>query len=55
MAIIGVMSLIPTFAMDVYNMNVFESGFVLTPRSIAMIVSSFVVSMYLKNGATGGL
>ncbi len=48
MAIIGVMSLIPTFAMDVYNMNVFESGFVLTPRSIGMIVSSFVVSMYLE-------
>ena len=47
MAIIGVMSLIPTFAMAVYDMNVFESGFILTPRSIAMILISFIVSMYL--------
>lgn len=47
MAIIGVMSLIPTFAMVVYDMNVFESGFILTPRSIAMILVSFIVSMYL--------
>lgn len=47
MGIIGVMSLIPTFAMLVYDMNVFESGFILTPRSIAMILTSFLVSLYL--------
>jgi len=47
MGIIGVMSLIPTFAVTVYDMNVFESGFILTPRSIAMIVTSFLVSLYL--------
>jgi len=47
MGIIGIMSLIPTFAVAVYDMNVFEGGFILTPRSIAMIVTSFLVSLYL--------
>lgn len=41
---LGVMSLIPLYAVSVYKMSVLESGILLTPRSIGMIVASSVVS-----------
>jgi EmrB/QacA subfamily drug resistance transporter len=41
---LGVLSLIPLYAVSVYNMSVLESGILLTPRSIGMIVASSVIS-----------
>jgi len=41
---LGVLSLIPLYAVSIYNMNTLESGAILTPRSIGMIAGSVVVS-----------
>ncbi len=43
----GVMSLMPLYATSVYNMSVFESGLMITPRSFGMMVASIVTSFYL--------
>jgi MFS family permease len=47
MGIIGVMSFIPLFAVSVMNLSTLESGFILTPRSIAMIAASLFISINL--------
>lgn len=46
-AVIGVMSFIPLYAISIFGMSTFESGLILTPRSIGMIVASIVTSMML--------
>jgi MFS family permease len=58
---LGVMSLIPLYAVSVYKMSVLESGILLTPRSIGMIVASGITSFtmarlgYFKPIMTGTL
>jgi EmrB/QacA subfamily drug resistance transporter len=46
-AVLGIMSFIPLFATSFYGMSIFESGLILTPRSVGMIAASFVTSMML--------
>jgi EmrB/QacA subfamily drug resistance transporter len=46
-AVLGLMSFIPLFATSIFGMSTFESGLILTPRSIGMITASFVTSMML--------
>jgi len=45
--VMGVMAFIPLYTVSVFNMTVFQSGFVLTPRSVAMIAASTLTSMFL--------
>ncbi len=44
---IGVITLIPYFAVSVYGMSTFMSGFILTPRSVATIITSAIASFFL--------
>jgi EmrB/QacA subfamily drug resistance transporter len=44
---LGVFSFIPLYAVSVYNMSTLDSGLIITPRSIAMMISAFFVSMNL--------
>lgn len=43
----GLVSFIPYYATIAYNMTAEETGFLLTPRSIVMIASSFITSMFI--------
>ncbi len=45
---LGVLSLIPYYAVSVYNMSVLESGILLTPRSIGMMAASTVTAFSLE-------
>lgn len=45
--VIGVMSFAPLYATSVYGMSTLQSGFILTPRSIGMLVASTVTSIFL--------
>ncbi len=45
--VIGIMSLIPLFAINVYGVSYFESGLILVPRAIGMMATSFIISMLL--------
>ncbi len=45
--VMGVMAFIPLYAVSVHGMTIFQSGFVLTPRSVGMIIASTVTSMFL--------
>jgi hypothetical protein len=45
--IVGVMSLIPMFALTVYGVSYLESGLILVPRAIGMFVTSFIVSLFM--------
>lgn len=45
--VMGVMAFIPLYAVSIFDMTVFQSGFVLTPRSVAMIAASTLTSMFL--------
>lgn len=45
--VIGIMSLIPTYAVSVYQVSTFESGLILTPRSVGMIASSLTFSIFI--------
>ncbi len=47
MAVLGLMGFIPLFATSIFGMSIFESGLILTPRSIGMIAASLVTSMML--------
>jgi EmrB/QacA subfamily drug resistance transporter len=47
MAALGIFSLVPLYAVSVYRMSVFESGFILTPRSVGTIIASIVTSVSL--------
>jgi EmrB/QacA subfamily drug resistance transporter len=43
----GIFSLIPLYAVSVYSLSTLESGLILTPRSIGMMVASAVTSFSL--------
>lgn len=45
--VIGVMSLVPLFAINVYGVSFLESGLILVPRAIGMMATSFIVSLVL--------
>lgn len=45
--VMGVMAFIPLYAVSVHGMTVFQSGFILTPRSVGMIAASTITSMFL--------
>jgi EmrB/QacA subfamily drug resistance transporter len=45
--VLGIMSLIPLYGVSVYNLSTLESGLILTPRSIGMILMSTVTSIAL--------
>ncbi|MDO8567383.1 MAG: MFS transporter, partial [Dehalococcoidales bacterium] len=44
---LGATALIPFYAVSVYGMSTLQSGFIMTPRSIGMMVASGVVSFFL--------
>ena len=44
---LGILSLIPLFGVNVYKMSVLESGIMLTPRSIGLLVASGITSFFL--------
>lgn len=43
----GLTSFIPLYAVSVFGMSTFDSGFVMTPRSIGVMITSIVSSMFL--------
>ncbi|MCK9356078.1 MAG: MFS transporter [Dehalococcoidia bacterium] len=45
--VLGVMSLIPMFAISVYGVSYLESGLILTPRAVGMFVTSLIVSIFM--------
>jgi EmrB/QacA subfamily drug resistance transporter len=46
-AALGIFSMVPLYAVSVYNMTVLESGVLLTPRSVGMIAASTITSFSL--------
>jgi MFS family permease len=46
-AALGVMSFVPLFATSVYGMSTLESGIILTPRAVGMVLATLVTSYYL--------
>ncbi len=47
MAVLGVMSFVPLYAISIFGMSTLQSGLILTPRSIGTIAASFVTSIFL--------
>ncbi len=47
MGVLGVMSFVPLYAINVYGMSTLESGLILTPRSIGTTVASIISSISL--------
>jgi EmrB/QacA subfamily drug resistance transporter len=47
MGVLGVFGFIPLYAVSIYHMSTIDSGLILTPRSIAMVVASIAVSLNL--------
>lgn len=45
--VLGVLSFVPLYAVSVYNMSILQSGLILTPRSIGMLLASTVTSVFL--------
>jgi EmrB/QacA subfamily drug resistance transporter len=45
--VIGIMSLIPLFAINVYGVSLFESGLILVPRAVGVMATSLIVSILL--------
>jgi len=45
--VVGIMSLIPMFAVAVYGISYLESGLILIPRAIGMFITSFTCSMLM--------
>ena len=45
--LLGVSSFIPLYAVSIFGMSTFDSGFVMTPRSIGIMAASIVISIYL--------
>lgn len=43
----GIFSLIPLYAVSVYGLTTFESGLILTPRSVGMMIASVITSFFL--------
>ena len=46
--VFGIMSFIPLYGISIYNMTTLESGLILTPRSVGMVVAAAVTSLSLK-------
>ena len=46
-AIIGLFSFVPYYAQITYNMTATESGLLLTPRSVALIIASILTSFFI--------
>jgi len=46
-AALGVMSFVPLFATSVYGMSTLQSGLILTPRSVGMVITSIITSLNL--------
>jgi MFS family permease len=44
---LGISSLVPLYAVSIYKMSTLESGIVLTPRSVGVIVASIITSFFL--------
>jgi EmrB/QacA subfamily drug resistance transporter len=44
---LGVFGFIPLYAVSIYHMSTINSGLIITPRSIAMVISSFIISLNL--------
>ncbi|HEX7475844.1 MAG TPA: MFS transporter [Dehalococcoidales bacterium] len=44
---LGVFGFIPLYAVSVYGMSTLNSGLIITPRSIAMMIAAFVISLNL--------
>lgn len=47
MAVLGVMSFVPLYAVSIFGMSTLESGLILTPRSVGTLAASIVTSMFL--------
>ncbi len=45
--VFGILSFIPLYAVSVYGMSTIESGLILTPRSVGMMIASMVTSIFL--------
>jgi EmrB/QacA subfamily drug resistance transporter len=43
----GLLNFVPLYAVSIFGMNTFDSGFVMTPRSIGALVASTISSMLL--------
>jgi EmrB/QacA subfamily drug resistance transporter len=46
-ALFGITSFIPLYAVKVYGMSTLNSGFVMTPRSVGVMIASVVSSLFL--------
>jgi EmrB/QacA subfamily drug resistance transporter len=46
-ALLAITGFIPLYAVSVFGMSTFDSGFVMTPRSIGALVASIIASLYL--------
>jgi len=47
-SILGFNPLIPLYAVSVFGMSILESGFVITPRSVGMMILSIITSFFLN-------
>ena len=45
--VLGIVSLVPLYGVSIYSLSTFQSGFILTPRSVGMILMSTVTSISL--------
>jgi EmrB/QacA subfamily drug resistance transporter len=45
--IFAITSFIPLYAVSIFGMSTFESGLIMTPRSIGVLISSVLISIYL--------
>lgn len=43
----GVLTLVPLYAVTIYSMSTIESGLIITPRSVGMVIGSIVSSFFL--------
>lgn len=45
--VFGIMSFMPLYAVSIFNMSTFASGAILTPRSVAVIIASLIMSIFI--------
>jgi EmrB/QacA subfamily drug resistance transporter len=45
--IFATMSFLPLYGVSIFGLSIFDSGFVMTPRSIGVLIASTLVSIYL--------
>jgi EmrB/QacA subfamily drug resistance transporter len=46
-SLLGITSFIPLYAVSIFGMSTFDSGLVMTPRSIGIMVASVITSLYV--------